>query len=194
MARWQPDAQERLQHAAMTLFLERGYDEVTVAEIADRAGLTRRTYFNYFADKREVLFSGAATFEREIIDAVLAAPAAVSSVDVVMGALGTVGAALTAWGEPVRQRQRVVESATELRERELIKMDALVTALADALHQRGVERLTATLVAQVGVAVYRTAFQQWAESSGPRDLAPIMDDAIQRIRAAVGPAAPLSAR
>lgn len=186
MPRWQPDAIGRLQHAAMTLFLERGYDDVTVAEIADHAGLTKRTYFNHFADKREVLFAGATAFEQGIVDAVRAAPAGMAALDVVTVALGRAGAGLTEWGEPVRLRQRVVSSSAELRERELIKMDALATAMGGALHERGAEHLTADVVAQVGVVAYRTAFQQWADADEPQDFRAILDEVLQRIRASVG--------
>ena len=59
MGRWEPDARGRLVKAAMELYGERGFEQTTVAEIAERAGLTERTFFRHFADKREVLFAGA---------------------------------------------------------------------------------------------------------------------------------------
>lgn len=170
----------------MELFTERGYDDVTVAEIAERAGLRKRSFFRHYTDKREVLFAGSADFERIVVDAVRAAPITVQPIDTVMTALAKGGAGLTDWGEPVRQRQRIVAAATELRERELIKMDALTTAVADALrHHRGVEDLTATLVAQVGVAAFMTAFSQWAEAPEHHDLGSTIDDALVRVRAAL---------
>jgi AcrR family transcriptional regulator len=169
----------------MELFTERGYDDVTVAEIAQRAGLTKRSFFRHYTDKREVLFSGSADFETTIVHAVREAPTTLAPIDAVTTALAEAGAALTSWSEPVRQRQRVVTSSPELRERELIKMDTLTTAVADALRQRGVEDFTATLVAQVGVAAFMTAFQQWTEAQQHQDLRAIMDDAIGRIRIAL---------
>ncbi len=185
MSRWDPNASGRLQQAAIALYLERGYEDVTVAEIAERAGLTKRTFFRHFADKREVLFSGSADFEHTVVDAVRTAPTTAQPMDAVMRALAHGGAGLTNWGEPVRQRQGIVGSSTELRERELIKMDALTTAIADALRYRRVENLTATLVAQVGVAAFMTAFQQWTEAKEPQDVSAIIDDALRRIRAAL---------
>lgn len=185
MSRWDANASGRLQVAAMELFSERGYDEVTVAEIAERAGLKKRSFFRHYTDKREVLFAGSADFEHTIVEAVLRARTTVKPIDAVMTALAEGGAGLTSWGEPVRERQRIVASSTELRERELIKMAALTTAVADALRHRGVEDLTATLVAQVGVAAFMTAFGQWTEAQEPQDLSSIIDDALRRIRAAL---------
>jgi hypothetical protein len=60
MTRWEPNARGRLEQAALALYGERGFENTTVAEIAARAGLTERTFFRHFADKREVLFAGGA--------------------------------------------------------------------------------------------------------------------------------------
>jgi AcrR family transcriptional regulator len=183
MPRWGPDADNRLYLSAMQLMFERGYDGVTIAEIAEHAGLKKRSFFRYFADKREVLFAGAAEFEQDVVESVRKAPADARPIDAVMAALTERGSELTNYGEPVRQRQRVVASSAELRERELIKMEALTVAVAGALREREVDSLTATLVAQVGIAAFMTSFQQWTEAEEPRDLASIMDDALRRIRA-----------
>src|SRR3979490_381159 len=75
MTRWKPDAQGRLMSAAIELFDEQGYEATTVAEIAERAGLTERTFFRYFSDKREVLFSGSHELQRLWLEGVAAAPA-----------------------------------------------------------------------------------------------------------------------
>src|ERR1700761_5776497 len=99
--RWDTNAEGRLLTAAMELFLERGYDQVTVAEIAERAGLKKRSYFRYFADKREVLFAGAPALEETVVSGVLQAPEAQRPLDAVVAALTVAGGQLTAWGEPV---------------------------------------------------------------------------------------------
>jgi AcrR family transcriptional regulator len=185
MPRWGPDADSRLIQAAMQLFLERGYDEVTVAEIAERAGLKKRSFFRYFPDKREVLFAGSAAFEHAILDSVRTAPAATRPIDAVIAALAEAGADLTSWGEPVRLRQRVIASSGELRERELMKLDALASAIADALRSRAVEDLTATLVAQAGVAAFTAAFQQWTETPPPQDFRLLIHNALGRLHEAI---------
>lgn len=186
MPRWGPDSDDRLYRAAMQLILERGYDGVTVAEIAEHAGLTKRSFFRHYADKREVVFAGAADFERGVVEAVRDAPPTAEPVDVVLAALSRGGATLTGWGEPVRLRQRMVASSTELRERELIKLDALTTAVAGALRDRGVAGLTATLVAQAGVAAFTTAFSRWTDSADPREFGSIMSEVFERLREAIG--------
>jgi len=186
MPRWGPDADNRLYLAAMELIFERGYDAVTVAEIAEHAGLRKRSFFRYFADKREVLFAGSADFEQAVVEALRDAPAALRPVEAVVAALASAGSGLTAWGEPVRQRHRVVRSSSELRERELIKLEALTVALATELAGRGVAEPDATLVAQVGVAAFATSFQRWAEEPGAGSLDELMADALRRLRAELG--------
>lgn len=185
MPRWGPHADDRLYRAAMQLFFERGYDQVTIAEIAEHAGLKKRSFFRHYADKREVVFAGAADIQHAVTEAVRAAPTGAPPIDAVMAALADIGTRLTEWGEPVRQVQRVIASATELRERDLIKADALTAAVADSLRERGVERLTATLVAQVGVAAFRTAFRQWTEGPEPQPFPEIMQDVHDRLRTAL---------
>ena len=184
MPRWGPDADDRLYRAAMQLILERGYDGVTVAQIAEHAGLTKRSFFRHYADKREVMFAGAADFERGVVETVRAAPADGAPADVVVAALTEGGAGLAAWGEPVRQRQRMVAASTELRERELIKMEALTAAVAAALRDRGVDSLTAVLTAQVGAAAFTTAFLRWTDEPDG-DFRAIMADTVARLREAI---------
>src|ERR1700761_8943420 len=94
MARWEPDARGRLEKAAMELFQKRGYVQTTVEDIAAHAGLTERTFFRYFADKREVLFSGSKELEKAIIDRIESAPSEATALDVVVGALEAAGAEL----------------------------------------------------------------------------------------------------
>src|SRR5215471_9484149 len=96
MARWEPDARGRLEKAAMELFQRRGYVQTTVEEIAAQAGLTERTFFRYFADKREVLFSGSKALEKSIIDHIVSAPLEAGPLDVVVGALEAAGAEIQA--------------------------------------------------------------------------------------------------
>src|ERR1700729_3568856 len=91
MTRWEPNASGRLQRAALELYSERGFDETTVAEIAKRAGLTERTFFRHFADKREVLFWGAGMLQEHVVEAVVNAPASAVPIDAVAAALEATG-------------------------------------------------------------------------------------------------------
>src|SRR5262249_6137327 len=140
MARWEPDARGRLVKAAMELFQERGYGRTTVEEIAARAGLTERTFFRYFTDKREVLFSGSKDIEQTVVDLIANAPGQGSPFDVVAEAFTAAGAKLQALREfsHVRARHALVVGHAELRERELIKLASLVAAATEALRARGV--------------------------------------------------------
>src|SRR5271167_508263 len=113
MARWKPDAPGRLQQAALALYAEQGYDRTTVAEIAARAGLTERTFFRHFADKREVLFDGADRFQAAIVDPVDAAPPSATALDAVGAGIEAAGSVLPAL-ELVRRRHAVILASPEL--------------------------------------------------------------------------------
>jgi len=185
MARWEAGADGRLAQAAYELYFERGFDEVTIAEIAERAGLTKRTFFRYFADKREVLFSGAAAFQQSVVRAVVDVPEGVAAIDAVVAALSAGGTGITQIGEPARQRQRLIDTSTDLQEREMIKMAALTVAIGDALQQRGVSPLAARLTAQAGVAVFTTAFERWASQEGSAEFPLLVHEALVELRAAL---------
>src|SRR3954469_13192020 len=120
MSRWEPNARGRLEEAALDLYTERGFDETTVAEIAQRAGLTERTFFRHFADKREVLFYGAETMEDHLATAIAAAPAEATPMRAVSAAIEAICALFEEDPDRVRQRDAVVSANAELRERELI--------------------------------------------------------------------------
>ena len=184
MPRWDADAEGRLLKAAMELFVDRGYDQVTVAEIAERAGLKKRSFFRYFADKREVLFGGSPAFEQAVVAGVLQAPEATPPLDAAVMSLAAAGAELTSWGEPVRLRQQVITSSPELRERELTKLASLTTQVAHALERRGVEEPTASLIAQAGMAVFTTAFELWA-AADTRNFHDLIHDSLERLRTAI---------
>ena len=167
MTRWEPNARGRLELAALELYGERGYDQTTVAEIAGRAGLTERTFFRYFADKREVLFYGSGMLQDGLVRGIDDAPAGLSPVDAVCASLEAVADSLFEERRArARQRQAVVAATPELQERELIKMATLSMAAADALRRRGVSDPGASLAAEAGVAVFRVAFQRWVGQPG----------------------------
>jgi AcrR family transcriptional regulator len=166
MARWEPDSRDRLRQAALDLYGERGFENTTVAEIAKRAGLTERTFFRHFADKREVLFAGSEALQERHVSTVTGAPASLAPLDAVAVGLEALGELLPERAETSRARQAVIVANAELQERELIKLASLSEALAGALRARGVGDAAASLTAEVGIAVFKTAFERWIEASG----------------------------
>jgi AcrR family transcriptional regulator len=166
VARWDPGAQERLTSAALDLYLERGYDHVTVADIAERAGLTRRSYFRYFPDKREVLFAGSERLPAALREAVLAADPAAPPLAAVLDACDRFGSQITEilGHDHVARRRAVIDSSAELQERERTKSAAVTAALDGALRERGTDPTTAALVAQVASVAIGLAFRRWSES------------------------------
>jgi AcrR family transcriptional regulator len=188
MGRWQPDALGRLQQAALELYAERGFETTAVADIAERAGLTERTFFRYFSDKREVLFSGSEAlvelFERAVADA----PAELGPMDAVAEALLASAAFFEGRVEQSRRRQAVIDANPSLRERELIKLALLAATVADALRGRGVGDPAALLAAEAGIAVFKVAFGLWVDASEDRELGAVMREALDQLRAEVGAA------
>jgi AcrR family transcriptional regulator len=170
MGRWKPDARGRLAKAAMELYAEQGFEQTTVAEIAARAGLTERTFFRHYTDKREVLFYGTEMMQHLLVEAVAAASASATAMDAVGAAFQAAGAMLQENPERVRLRDSIVSANAELRERELIKLAALATAVAGALRDRGVPEPAASLAAETGVAVFKVAFARWVSEACQLDL------------------------
>ncbi len=183
MGRWEPDARGRLEQAALELFGERGFEQTTVAEIAGRAGLTERTFFRYFADKREVLFWGADALQELLVGTVASAPDSVAPIDAVAAALEAAGAVLQERRDFARQRQAVIDANAELRERELIKLASLASALADALRRRGVTDPAASLTAEAGIAVFKVAFERWINETGEADLPQFIRESLDELKA-----------
>ncbi len=181
MGRWEPDASGRLRQAAMDLYVERGYEQTTVAEIAQRAGLTARTFFRYFADKREVLFAGSEVLQEEMVGALEGAPAAAPPIEAVALALDAAAALLGDRRGYARRRQAVIAANAELRERELIKLASLSAALAAGLRRRGVADPQASLAAEAGIAVFRVAFEGWVHARRNRDLAEVMRESLDQL-------------
>jgi AcrR family transcriptional regulator len=171
MTRWEPNARGRLEQAALELYLERGFEQTTVAEIAKRAGLTERTFFRYFADKREVLFWGAGSLQELLVNTVASAPDGAAPIDAIAAAFEAAGAMIQQRPEYSRQRQAVIAANAGLQERELIKLAALSAALADALRRRGVADPAASLAAEAGTAVFKIAFERWISKTSPPDEA-----------------------
>ena len=167
----------------MQLFVERGYDTTTVAEIAERAGLTERTFFRHFADKREVLFSGSAHLAELLAQEVAREPKGTSPIDAVGAALQAAGALIQERGEWSKQRQDAIAANAELRERELIKLASLVSALAEALRGRGVKEPSATLTAEAGGAAFKVAFAKWVEQPTKRNLPRLIGQTLDDLRA-----------
>ena len=174
MGRWQPDALGRLQQAALELYAERGFEPTAVADIAERAGLTERTFFRYFADKREVLFSGSELFVEVIVNGVANAPGSCSPLDAVGEALQAAGEFFAGRIEHSRTRQAVIDANPSLQERELIKLASLSAAMASALRDRGVGDPAAALTAEVGIAIFKVAFDTWVKGASERDLSDVM--------------------
>jgi AcrR family transcriptional regulator len=177
VVRWEPDAQGRLGEAAMALFAEHGYEATTVADIAARAGLTERTFFRYYSDKREVFFAGANELQDFLVKQVANAPTNLAPLEVVVSAYAASGTEIfESRRRFARQRQAVIATHADLQERELTKMARLATALADALMDKGFNELPARLAAETGTAIFRLAFEAWTSARSKMTLAQTIDN------------------
>lgn len=181
MPRSGAEARIRLREAALELYLERGYDATTTAQIAERAGVTERTYFRHFADKREVLFGGESDLRDVMVAAIADAPAAETPLGLVIAAYRA-AVPLFIVGRPIAVRRAEVIAVTPaLQERAHAKTAALREAIIAAVVERGVAEPTARLAAQVGAAAFERASRAWyPDASG--DLARLIADAADEVR------------
>ena len=185
MARWQPNASERLVAAALDLFAEHGYENTTVIEIAERAGLTKSTFFRYFPDKREVLF-GDGTLSGLLVEGIAAAADGTSPLDAVGHALDKIGSdVFTPDRREFSSRRAAVIAATpELREREALKGLGLTAAMTDALTRRGVPNVTASVAAELGALAMTIAYERWSEPATNGEFTELARRALDDVRAA----------
>ncbi|TDP91817.1 TetR family transcriptional regulator [Labedaea rhizosphaerae] len=183
MARWEPDAQGRMIRAALELFDERGFDQTTAGDIAEKAGVTERTFFRHFADKREVLFDGAHTMEHTVHDVTVAAPAELSPLDAALAGITAAGELLADRHEFSMRRSRIVAANPSLQERELLKLAAMTESTTKALHERGVTEPVASLAAHSAVTVFHVAFARWVAEEEPPAFADCVAEAAAALRA-----------
>ena len=152
-------------------------------DIATRAGLTKRTFFRHFADKREVLFGGGDEFKQRFVDGLAAAPASAAPIDAIAASLEAVAAWFHDRHEFARRRQAVIAANPALQERELVKLASVAATLADALRERGVAEPTASVTAETAIAIFRTAFERWVAAPEEQDLAELIRESMEALRA-----------
>jgi AcrR family transcriptional regulator len=185
VARWEPDASQRLVVAALELFAERGYENTTVIEIAERAGLTKSTFFRHFPNKREVLFGGE-TMARLLAGGIAAAPATATPLQTVGHALDEVGrqAFTPAVREFSARRRAVIAASTELQEREALKGLSLIVSMTGALEQRGVPDLTARVAAELGALTLKIAYERWSDVADGDEFGDVARQTLSELQAA----------
>ncbi|QFZ18957.1 TetR family transcriptional regulator [Saccharothrix syringae] len=184
MGRWEPDARGRMTRAALELFAERGFEQTTACDIAERAGVTERTFFRHFADKREVLFDGSESLVRTAREAILAAPDLPPFDAALVGVVAATDL-LEGHREHAAHRARIIEANPGLRERELLKIAALADLTTEALRTRGVAEPAAALAAHSAVAVFQVAFARWVAEEQRADLATCVAETAAALRALV---------
>jgi AcrR family transcriptional regulator len=186
MPRWEPDARERLVCAALDLFTQQGYDNTTVAEIVERAGLTKSTFFRHFPDKREVLVAGQDMLSRLFADGIAAAPDAATPLEAVGAALAVAAEAFTVSGQRDLGPKiaAVIAANCELQERDALKPVGLAAAMTAALEDRGVPDLAASLAAELGVLAFKRAFARWSDSANQLELGELARQSLLELRAA----------
>jgi AcrR family transcriptional regulator len=185
MARWEPNARERLVVAAIDLFTEQGYDDTTVTQIAQRTGLTKTTFFRHFRDKREVLFAGQELHSRLLADGAAAAPDRAAPLEAVASALDALTASFTPEQREFGPRlQAVIAGNPELQERAMFKSAALAAALTSALVKRGVSDLTAGVAADLGVRAFHRAYERWTDPASQQALPELARQSLSELWAA----------
>ena len=185
MPRWEPDARERLVRAALDLFTEQGYDNTTVAQIAERAGLTKSTFFRHFPDKREVLAAGQDTLCRLLADGIAAAPRSATPLAAVAAALATAATAFAPGRRDLGAKvEAVIAASSELQEREALKQVGLAAAMTEALLKRGVPDPVASLAAGFGVLAFQRALARWSDPANHQELGELARQSLGELKAA----------
>ena len=187
MARWEPDARERLVRAALDLFAEQGYDDTTIVQIAERAGLTKSTFFRHFPDKRELLVAGQVTLSRLLTEGIAEAPVGASPLEAVAAGLERVSSAMGPMNRELGPRMKAaVAASAELQERDALKSVGLAAAMTTALIARGVPDSTAHLAGELGVLAFKRGYAEWSEGDreAKNELAYYTLAALNELRAA----------
>ena len=187
MARWEPGARERMVLAAVDLFTEQGYDATTVAQIAERAGVTKSTFFRHFPDKRELLVAGQEALSQLLTEGIAEAPQTASPLEAVAAGLERASSAMGPMNRELGPRLKAaIAASAELQERDALKSVGLAAAMTSALVARGVPDPIAHLAAEIGVLAFKRGYAEWLEAD--RDtaggLAPYATAALQDLRAA----------
>lgn len=187
MGRWQPGARERLVVAAVELFTEQGYDDTTVAQIAERAGVTKSTFFRHFPDKRELLVAGQESLSTLLAEGIAEAPADASALDAVASGLERASAMMGPANRDLGPRIRAaVAASAELQERDALKSVGMAAAMTEALLIRGAPETVARLAAEMGMLAFKQGYARWSEADRGEDdtLAPYALAALAELRAA----------
>jgi AcrR family transcriptional regulator len=183
MARWEPDTRRRLQEAALELYAERGYQQTTAAQIAQRAGLTERTFFRHFPDKREVLFGNEPSVQEALVEGATSVPAQAGARAAIAAALAAAAQRMQPRREGLRTFAALVAAHPELQERDLAKQASLARALAAALADRGADLGAARVSGEVAIAVLRVAFEGWIADGEQRPFTALVDEALRELDA-----------
>ena len=190
MPRSGQEARRRLQLAALELYREHGFDQTTTAQIARHAGVTERTFFHHFPDKREVLFGGEDLLRTLLRPAVQDAPDGLDPLEVLLHAFRSLQEVMEEGRSYSQPRHELIAATPTLREREAAKLASLADTLADALQERGVARQRALLAAHAAMAAFTLAVTAWyAQPSDGLDppLRSAFDDLRALTRETAGP-------
>jgi AcrR family transcriptional regulator len=188
MGRWEPNARGRLEQAALDLYHERGFEQTTVAQIAERAGLTERTFFRHFIDKREVFFWSQSMLQELLANTIASQPAQATPFAMIVAAFDAMADTFPQQRrEFLRQRQAVIAANTELQERDLLKQASLTSNIARALHQHGIPYPTATLLAETGSAIMKVAYLRWINQTTPQTLSQLLHESLDQIKTLLCP-------
>lgn len=170
MVRKAENARERFEAAAYSLFKKRGYAATTVPEIAAEAGLTERTFYRYFSDKREVMFWRAGDHQVKIVGEIASTQADGHPLTIVAHAFESVAPFIDGHRPIVKLRQLLISTHGDLQERELMKLHGLASATDQALRQRGLPPSFSRAVAEIGVAVWKVALENWRSDEGEQSF------------------------
>ncbi len=181
MGRWEAGANLRLREAALNLFSQNGFDQVTVEQIAEVAGVTERTFFRHFPTKEDVFFSDSSLIIGDLVGAIRNQPVEASARQLVQVAMTALAEVFEPNRETLRIRAQVIASVPALRERELLKQHAIASAVIDELVDRRIPRPRAAAIAGVGMVIYQVAFAAWVTDNARKSLRTRIEQALDHV-------------
>jgi AcrR family transcriptional regulator len=184
-------SREALIEAALELFAQRGFDATTAEQIAERAGVSPRTFFRYFPTKESVVFHRDYGFMRSFAEAYLAQPPALGDYDALRATFVALCADFSALRSRIVTYRKVVDSSALLVGREHEHLEAHAQTIAEAIVRRSATATDdARTLADVSLALYQRALRRWlaepARGEPRAELAELVDREFARLRSAVG--------
>lgn len=176
---------EALVRSALRQFATRGFERVTVEDIAGACDVSPRTFFRYFASKEDVLFADGDGQRSHVIDVLAAQPPDVSPLEAMQAAVRELARDYEAQREAVLLRHRIVASTPSLRSHVAERLHGWESAVIEELRRSGradgMDELSLRLMVAATTSALCVSIDLWAEGGAEGDLGTVLADALEKL-------------